>query len=802
MRIDRLVLESFGAFTGAGFTFAPGLNLFFGQNEEGKSTLIDGLLLALLGAPANSAHRQRYAPLDGRAYRTTVFFTASTGLSFRLERDLGPDGHERVYLREGDTWLGGRRAAAALKELGLPSFDLARATAVVSGSEVVLAEKEAGAIGRAISARATSERGAVTGQGAKNRLEERRRALARERRELEERLRVLRAKAAELRAAEEMRRALESARQEAGARLEEARALHAAYGLAIAAMTALIEARKAYEGAAARHGAVFADLRAIRAKEEEIALLERELAPFLPQAELFGGSSTARLRHLAGIVAARRETAAQNAAEASRLEGELAVLRERLDLARRAGFTPERQRELDRIEAAVDLAQKDLAEKEAALAALAEERMSPVPLAGGGLILAGLGIGLMARRFWWGGAALVLLAVGLAVCWLFARRRRAARKEALLRAREEARKGSDLARTALLSLSGGREMPAWQEEYAAVRRLEEDIREKEARLVALSGLAGGAEAEEAEFVALLTAAGCGSVEEFEARAARFEELRRRLAELKAARDSLLRGKDVRAWEEEELALAREEAAARAALLAAEEKAAGLDPAAVARYREELAACDLAALERRYAEAASAYEQHLKSAMTDAWEVETGLALAEEALIRNGRRIEAIRLAVEVLEEAIAEVQASLVPRIRERASGFFAALTGGRYDGLELVSGAEMLEVLPLREGRPLPGRILSSGTADQMYLALRLALLEALEGPEPFPLILDDPFLTFDRARLERAAALLKELAEGRQIVLVTKDDFLRDLVSTLGAQVVEDLASPVPLSGSGREG
>ena len=94
-----------------------------------------------------------------------------------------------------------------------------------------------------------------------------------------------------------------------------------------------------------------------------------------------------------------------------------------------------------------------------------------------------------------------------------------------------------------------------------------------------------------------------------------------------------------------------------------------------------------------------------------------------------------------------------------------------------------MLEALPLRDGKPLPGRTLSSGTADQMFLALRLALVEALEGPEPFPLILDDPFLTFDGVRLERAAALLRELAEKRQIVLVTKDESLRDLSFALGA-------------------
>ena len=126
-----------------------------------------------------------------------------------------------------------------------------------------------------------------------------------------------------------------------------------------------------------------------------------------------------------------------------------------------------------------------------------------------------------------------------------------------------------------------------------------------------------------------------------------------------------------------------------------------------------------------------------------------------------------------------EVQGNLVPRIESRASQIFTGLTGGKYEGMTVTSGAEMLEVEPRRAGIALPARILSSGTADQMYLALRLALVEALQGPDPLPLILDDPFLTFDRPRLERAIALLLDLSHTGQVILVTKDEILRDLAS-----------------------
>ncbi|NLG83615.1 MAG: AAA family ATPase [Firmicutes bacterium] len=788
MRFARLVLESFGAFTGASFTFAPGFNLFFGENEEGKSTLIDALLMGLVGAPANAAVRQRYAPVDGRPFRLTLFVISSSGLSFRLERDLGPEGYERVYLREGETWLAGRRASTAWKELGLPGFDLARATAVISGSEVVLATKEAGAVGRAISARVTGGEGTVSGRQAKNRLDERRRVLEnKERRELEDRLRELRIKVEAFRTAEETRRQLEATRRRAREELEAARALHAAYGPAVEAFEAMVRARQNYEAAKDRHATVFADLRAIRACEEEIARLEEELAPFSPCGTALTGPSKTRIHRLTGLVEAAREAAAKNAVARARLEEEVASLRARLEAAREAGFTPERARELDRTGAALDLAHQNLREKEAALKGPTVKRAGFLPLTVALLLgAAAAGLGFLTRRTWpW--MFLVLLALPLMGWWFWDRSRRNFWREALWRAREEAYRELEMVRTAFLALSGGLERETWQREYAEVSHLAEELREKEARLALLAATAGDAEKEEAELNALLAAAGCRNPTEFMEKAGRFEELQKRLAERKAVRDSLLRGKEMKAWEEEERELARQVAVAEAVLQEAQKKAVGLDPATIARYREELAAADLAALERRFIEAQTAHEQHLKSAMSDAWEVETEIALLEEALARNRRRATAIRLAMEVLEEAISEVQASLVPRIRDRAGEFFRHLTGGRYDGLVLASGAELLEVAPCREEEVLPLRILSSGTLDQMYLALRLALVEALEGTEPFPLIFDDPFLTFDRTRSTQAMTLLGRLASTRQVVLVTKDETLRDLALAHGARMVE---------------
>ena len=62
----------------------------------------------------------------------------------------------------------------------------------------------------------------------------------------------------------------------------------------------------------------------------------------------------------------------------------------------------------------------------------------------------------------------------------------------------------------------------------------------------------------------------------------------------------------------------------------------------------------------------------------------------------------------------------------------------------------------------------MSCGTADQMYLALRLAMCRMLL-PEDSPLVLDDALVNFDDDRCDAAVEILSEEARKRQVILFT---------------------------------
>jgi uncharacterized protein YhaN len=130
---------------------------------------------------------------------------------------------------------------------------------------------------------------------------------------------------------------------------------------------------------------------------------------------------------------------------------------------------------------------------------------------------------------------------------------------------------------------------------------------------------------------------------------------------------------------------------------------------------------------------------------------------------------ALEVALEALQEADRQLQSRLSPRLSQRAGDYFSRLTDGQYTQVSLTRDLEVA----VREGDSLTERplsYLSQGTADQLYLALRLALADLLlPQPDACPLILDDAFLTFDDQRLALALEVILELAQSRQILLFT---------------------------------
>ena len=139
---------------------------------------------------------------------------------------------------------------------------------------------------------------------------------------------------------------------------------------------------------------------------------------------------------------------------------------------------------------------------------------------------------------------------------------------------------------------------------------------------------------------------------------------------------------------------------------------------------------------------------------------------------------AVVLAQQTLEKAKQELQRRFAPHISQRAQELFSCLTAGRYQRISL---GEDFSLSTAAEGEDtLHGALWrSDGTADQLYLALRLAVAEELTPKAP--LVLDDAFVRFDDDRLKKALQILNQSGESKQVILFTCQSRERKIMEEL---------------------
>ena len=151
------------------------------------------------------------------------------------------------------------------------------------------------------------------------------------------------------------------------------------------------------------------------------------------------------------------------------------------------------------------------------------------------------------------------------------------------------------------------------------------------------------------------------------------------------------------------------------------------------------------------------------------DLESQLTQKQEQLQALQDEYDAIALAMDALTQANTVLQNRFSPALGARAAEIFSAITGGRYDKVLLSRDFSLSAEMA---GDPVSRsvRLLSQGAADQLYLAVRLAICDmVLPGDKRVPLILDDALVTFDDDRLRAALDYLLAESHRRQILLFT---------------------------------
>lgn len=140
-----------------------------------------------------------------------------------------------------------------------------------------------------------------------------------------------------------------------------------------------------------------------------------------------------------------------------------------------------------------------------------------------------------------------------------------------------------------------------------------------------------------------------------------------------------------------------------------------------------------------------------------------------------------KIAAVILARTIEQYREKHQGPLIKRASELFCQITMDAFSGIRAEYDDKGQPVLV--GIRPVSGQLvmvtgMSDGTADQLYLALRLASLEQyLENNEPLPFVVDDILLRFDDQRALATLNVLSELSQKTQVIFFTHHQHLVDL-------------------------
>ena len=131
--------------------------------------------------------------------------------------------------------------------------------------------------------------------------------------------------------------------------------------------------------------------------------------------------------------------------------------------------------------------------------------------------------------------------------------------------------------------------------------------------------------------------------------------------------------------------------------------------------------------------------------------------------------DSIELAKKLLSRAYDNMKNSVSPVFTKKLSSNIETITKGKY--CKLTFNDEQGLIVELENGNYIPAERLSIGTIDQLYLSLRLAMLDEISN-EKVPIILDEAFAYYDNERLKNILLYLLEEFNDRQIIIFTCTD------------------------------
>lgn len=162
-----------------------------------------------------------------------------------------------------------------------------------------------------------------------------------------------------------------------------------------------------------------------------------------------------------------------------------------------------------------------------------------------------------------------------------------------------------------------------------------------------------------------------------------------------------------------------------------------------------------------------------------------LSKIEEELVNGKNKMltleklnESFELTKQVIIKSYDKMKNTVTPKFTRALSNNISRITDGKYTNI--IFNDEQGIIIELDNGNYIPVDKLSIGTIDQLYLSLRLSMLEEL-SKEYMPIILDESFAYYDTKRLKNILEYISEKFKNHQVIILTCTNREKEILEEL---------------------
>ena len=160
------------------------------------------------------------------------------------------------------------------------------------------------------------------------------------------------------------------------------------------------------------------------------------------------------------------------------------------------------------------------------------------------------------------------------------------------------------------------------------------------------------------------------------------------------------------------------------------------------------------------------EENISNKLEDMVNLKEEYDELEEQLQELEKRNNAINLTKEILTKAYINMKNNITPKFTQNLSYNISKISEGKYTKVGINDDKGL--IVENEFGEYIPAELLSVGTIDQLYLSLRLSMIDDM-SKEKMPIMLDEAFAYYDDERLENILKFLNDNMNEHQVIIFT---------------------------------